>query len=213
MISNYLIDDFVYLLQYLNIAYSKDLKYDPRDMIILTQNNLLHVLKIINNIFCGSDESLLQNKVLNSDFIEIVENLLLRYRFYHKEDKKVVSEMIWVLSNVMAGPSQHSHVILSTIIPKNLFRFYGNKEDVVVKELLIFFEQGMMKGGKFAIVEILKLNFIKYLFDTIKSYDNNKIILTCLSCISMLISFSKEVYNQIEDKSFNGIRNEFRNCN
>jgi len=211
MIANYIIDDLVYLLQYLNIAYSNDLKYDPKDMIILNQSNLLYCLTILNNIFCGSDESLLTNKVLKSDFIEIIQNLLLRYRFYHKEDKKVVSEIIWVLSNIMAGPSKHSQNILSTQIPRNILRLFGNKDETLVKEILIFFEQGMMKGGKFAIVEILKLNFIKYLFDSIKSYDNNQIILTCLSCVSILINFSKEVYNQFEDKSFNGIRNEFRN--
>lgn len=208
LIINRFFDDLVYLLQYLNIAYCKEMKHDPANLIILTSNNLLLLLKTLNNIFCGTDDLLNHYKVLNSDLIEILENLMMRYRFFQKEDKRIVSEIIWVLSNIMAGPSPNQDIIMGTCIPRNLLRFYANKDPKLLNEVVTFFEQVLIKGSRYAILEILKLNIIQFIIDSIKSHDDQNIIKTCLNCIGYLIKLSHDLYSSIDGKDFNTIFSE-----
>ena len=53
------------------------------------------------------------------------------------------------------------------------------------------------------------LNFIQLLINSIKNYDDQNLIKSCLNCIAALIIFSQNIYTSIDGNFYNAIHNEF----
>jgi hypothetical protein len=188
-----IIEYLVYLLAYLNIPYSKNLPYNKDDLITLNSDNLKNVMKLLGNLFTLPNEEYLELIAKNDDsIIEIYTNILLRYRLYHKDDRSVINDIIWSLSNFATGPNFYVDKICLSKIPELLLNNYMRNEEII-EQVLVFFENALTVTSVQGVIKILKSGFLIKLCDSFKNLSKPQIILTCLNCFKYIFKFIKQV--------------------
>jgi hypothetical protein len=200
MLNCNLLEKLIYLLQYLNIPYSKNLKVEMKEIISLSVMNLTSVLKIISNIYTLKNEELVIIKDHTDQLIEIFENLLLRYRIFHKHDRDILINIVWTLSNIATGCQSEVDKICKSKIPELLLTHFM-KDESVIQEILIFFTNTLTEASYAGVVEILRAKFLKSLCNSFKSFDKLEIIISCLTCFEKIFLFIRHVYENSEINS------------
>lgn len=191
MSKNQIIDYLIYLLAYINIPYSKNFPHNKDDVIVLNPENLKKVVKLLGNLFTLHNQEYVELIRNNGDFlIEIYSNILMRYKLYHKDDRIIINEIIWSLSNFATGPKFYVDNICLSKIPEFLLNFYMRNEEII-EHVLIFFENALENISVQAMISILKCDFLKKLGASFKNFDKPQIILSCLNCFKFIIYFIK----------------------
>lgn len=187
-----IIDYLIYLLAYINIPYSKNFHHNKEDVIVLNPDNLKKVIKLLGNLFTLQNQEYVELIRNNGDFlIEIYSNILMRYKLYHKDDRIIINEIIWSLSNFATGPKFYVDNICLSKIPEFLLNYYMRNEEII-EQVLIFFENAITNISVQAMIALLKCDFLKKLGASFKNFNKPQIVLSCLNCYKFIIYFIKD---------------------
>jgi hypothetical protein len=197
LVTNDLLAQIIYILQYVNIPFSKKFQYDPNYLITLYPQNLIIIMKILNNLYSSKDfETINYMNEKYPSVLEIFENILARYRFFQEDDVETVNEIIWTLCNIVLQSSNNAVLITQTKIPQFLLSYYLKNEKISF-QILVFFENCLNNGNIVSALSILKLNFLQTLSNSFKAINKPEAIVCCLNSIRDIIKFSNTIINNL----------------
>jgi hypothetical protein len=188
LIESRFLDKLIELLQYVNYSSGKKNTLVYEDLIFLTNENLIFAMRIINNIYAMENNIHIKLDEFAHRIVEIFENIILRYRGFHKDHFQLIKEIVWTLSNIATSTKETVDIICLSFIPQYLLNFFTKCDDIL-EQVLIFFLNALESCSNVGTVAILKTNFLKTLCLSLKSFDKNEIIEVCMGSFKLIFLF------------------------
>jgi hypothetical protein len=193
MVNCNLISYQIKMFRYVRLGTNDISEEEGKSVLVLSSPVVILNLKIMGNMFAlNDDEFLAYIRLLSPELLYILDNLIRRYRLHIKEDKLVAIDLMWTLANIVGGPSVHADIIVFHTEMLPLIYKYYVKDEKILFQTLMFFENLLTIGSDRIIVELLKLGVIKLLCDSIKK-DDSDIIKVCLKCIEFIRIFCNKM--------------------
>jgi hypothetical protein len=188
LIESRILEKLIELLQYLNYSSSKKTNIKYEDLIFLHNENLVFAMRIINNIYAMENIYHIRLTEFSDQIIEIFENIILRYRGFHKDHVQLIKEIVWTLSNIATSTKETVDVLCLSFIPQYLLNYF-TKNDEVLEQVLIFFLNALESCSNVGTIAILKTNFLKTLCLSLKSFDKNQMLEVCMGSFKLIFLF------------------------
>ena len=135
-------------------------------------------------------------------FISIINTYL---NSSNEKDDKIFCELIFCLSNLVAGPIDTNYIISESEIPSLIIQIMKKrKNNKIFFEGVHFFNNIIENSNKETFYNISELHPFKLYAQGLKNTLDNKNLELCLKAMINLINKNREIYHTIEN-----LRNEF----
>ena len=137
--------------------------------------------------------------------MQTFEKILNSYKnTVQANDKIILHELIWAMSNIVATSEKHVLMFIQTKLPKSILSLYKHKNcNKLVLESLHLFFNALNRGSDNSCIEILNMKLINLVCDSINNYDNNEVLYMAFECILSMIKISMGIF-----KTHLNIKNE-----
>jgi hypothetical protein len=152
--------------------------------------HLLIPLRVLQDLAYGNN--FIIELMINKKIAELLEKVVNTHQnSIHRDSSTLLIDIYFLLANLVGGyQSQTDFFVLQSNLIKQLFHIYKFKKGVpkLIYEMLIVLQNVLKNGSKQAILEILKFKFIDFITEIIYNTSDPDLIVTCLDCLSSLIS-------------------------
>jgi hypothetical protein len=168
------------------------------DTIIFFKNNptfLLHLLRLLQDLTLTNDFVI--ELMINKKISEILEKILnCHMNSVHKDNNHLLSELFFLLANLVAGFTSHAdYFVQNTNLIKLLFQIFKFKKHIttITQEMIMVVKNVIKNGSIMSIYELTKYKVVDFVTEIIYNTNDSNIIYAALQCIETLILRLSEV--------------------